>query len=84
MSSKATTVTRYEQAGQTRVDIVVVHRDNDSFSRSVDRAAMSKARTLVKPGEHWSMVDGKYAHEEQFAARDPRPWWVSTLTFVVN
>lgn len=53
-------------SGDLTVTLTVEHKPADSFSRSVDRAAMTYARrgtAFAVPGvKQWSVTDARYAH----------------------
>jgi hypothetical protein len=86
MASKATGHVVTVTAGRFRmVEVTVIHRDTDSFTRSVDPCA-KRYLTSGKAGRFQQayLIDGRYAHTEQYAARDKRPWWVSTITFRID
>lgn len=69
------------------VALEVRHLDTDSYTRSVDRAAIAWATRKGHqhyPGHAWAIVDGAYGVREIPAGgpgSNGRPWSVSVLTF---
>lgn len=82
----ASTATGHRTREDGSIEIVVVHRDTDSYSRSVDLAARKYLRA-GKAGAFTSatLINGsRYSAEETYAARDPRKWWVSFIAVQIN
>jgi hypothetical protein len=72
------------------VALEIRHLDSDSFTRSVDRAALAWVRRQGfrnYPGHDWAVTGGQYAARELEpggAGSNGRPWCVSVVTFRVE
>lgn len=73
-----------------RVVVTVRHLDTDSYTRSVDRAAMRRASQLAGgcyyPGNAWSLTDGRYAvgSSPDDGRGNGRPYCLSEITFTLT